>query len=281
MSIPSPKKPSVLVVLSGGQDSTTCLFWAKQYFAEVHAVTFDYNQRHRREIQAARDVAKIAGVLSHEVIELGPILKGTSPLTNPDQELELYADHDSMAAIIGDRVEKTFVPMRNALFLTLAANRAICLGVHSLVTGVCQADNANYPDCRESFVEAQEKAIREALGADFSIYAPLMNLSKAQSINMACSWGSNGYSMPPRAYMALAFSHTAYDGQYPPVSKDHANTLRAHGFLEAGLPDPLVIRAAREGLMALPETSNYQNSALNSDLADNIITMKDTFHVGA
>ena len=245
-----------LVVLSGGQDSTTCLFWAKKYFDEVHAVTFDYDQRHYREIQAAIDVAKIAGVASHEIVKLGPILKGSSPLTNPDENLELYEDHDSMEKIIGTRVELTFVPMRNALFLSLAANRAACLGINKLVTGVCQADNANYPDCRQTFVDAQARAIQEALGTgwgSFTILAPLMDLTKDRSVELAVTLG---------AYPALAFTHTSYDGQYPPVGKDHATTLRAHGFLIAGMPDPLVVRAWDERLMELPTTSNYDTGDL-------------------
>ena len=284
-STTSPGRAAALVVLSGGQDSTTCLFWAKQYFSEVHAVTFDYNQRHTREIQAARDIAKIASVHSHEVIVLGPILNGTSPLTNPAESLELYKDHDSMAAIIGGRIEKTFVPMRNALFLTVAANRAVCLGVQALVTGVCQADNANYPDCRETFIKAQEESINQALGLNtFDIYAPLMDLSKAQSIRLAMGIGKDSFdefAIVTPAYAALGFSHTAYDGSYPPVSKDHANTLRAQGFLEAGVPDPLVIRAMREGLMSRPETSNYQSDHLNLKVAEALMDMQRKFAVGA
>ncbi len=240
-----------LVVLSGGQDSTTCLFWAKQQFNEIHALTFDYNQRHRREIKAAEKVAALAGVASHEILELGPILKGRSPLTNPAEQLETYNNYDQMDKIIGDRVELTFVPMRNALFLTLAANRAVVLDCHNLVTGVCQQDNANYPDCRSEFVDAQEQTINKALGLvrEFIIHTPLMHLSKARSIRLA--------KLIPGAYEALAWTHTAYDGGYPPTSKDHANTLRAQGFLEAGEPDPLVVRAWQEGLMPLPETPNY------------------------
>ena len=259
-----------LVVLSGGQDSTTCLFWAKSYFKEVHTITFDYAQRHHREIQAACDVATLAGVDSHEVVSLGPILQGRSPLTNPDEELELYESHETMAEIIGDRVEKTFVPMRNALFLTLAANRAACLDIQHLVTGVCQEDNANYPDCREVFIDAQAAAIREALGIkDFDIHTPLMHLSKAQTVGLSRSLPG----LRTTAYIALAFSHTAYDGSYPPVSKDHANTLRAQGFLEANLPDPLVLRACREGLMEMPTTDNYNDKEWCTQVADKIIDL--------
>lgn len=252
----------VLVVLSGGQDSTTCLAIAMDMKArgecrEVHAVTFDYAQRHRREVDAAYVIARLAGVDSHELVEIGPILKGTSPLTDSSQELEQYKDHDSMAAIIGDRVEKTFVPMRNALFLTLAANRAAVLGAQAIVTGVCQADNANYPDCRLDFVNAQEKAINEALGfvaegndGYIDILTPLMDTSKAESVLRLLNLGLDKFAW-------LAFSHTAYDGQYPPVGKDHATVLRAHGFEEAGVPDPLIVRALMDGLMPIPKSANY------------------------
>lgn len=252
-----------LVILSGGQDSTTCLFWARQNFDEVHAITFDYGQRHSREIWAARRVAFLAGVASHEVLTLGPVLKGRSPLTDPQQPLEQYQNHDQMEKIIGDRVELTFVPMRNALFLTLAANRAICLAedgqpAPDLVTGVCEADNANYPDCRLSFIDSMSDMIYQALGVDVGLHicTPLMTMSKAQSVEFA--------AQIPGAFEALAFSHTAYDGKYPPVGHDHATVLRAYGFEQAGRPDPLVLRAALiDGVMELPDTKNYKDDDQN------------------
>lgn len=251
-----------LVVLSGGQDSTTCLFWARRDFEEVHAITFDYNQRHRREILAAKRVAFLCGVASHEIVELGPILKGRSPLTNPDEQLEQYENFDQMDAVIGDRVELTFVPMRNALFLTIAANRAICLGEGTaIVTGVCEADNANYPDCRQSFINSQAWAINQALGIAFqtdrelSIVTPLMVATKADSIRLAEQVG---------AYEALAWSHTAYDGSYPPIGRDHATVLRAHGFEKAGVVDPLVARAHLEGRMEVPAGTYINEELVNA-----------------
>lgn len=239
-----------LVVLSGGQDSTTCLFWATHTFKAVHAITFDYGQRHSAEIEAAMIVAKMAGVVSHKVITIPPgQLESVSPLTS-DALLEKYENAEQMAKVIGDRVEVTFVPMRNTLFLTIAANRAVNLGVVDIVTGVCQADNANYPDCTEAFIFAIERAIKRGLGNyHMKIHAPLLHYTKADTCKMAMRFDG--------CYEALAWTHTSYDGKYPPTDMNHANVLRAAGFEEAGLPDPLVLRAWRDGLMALPTTDNY------------------------
>jgi 7-cyano-7-deazaguanine synthase len=249
-------KTKILVVLSGGQDSTTCLFWAKHKMLalpedELHAITFDYGQRHRREIAAAIDVARMAAVKSHEIIEIPDCLRSTSPLTS-NNELERYESFQQMNDVIGERVEKTFVPLRNTLFLTIAANRAVALGCTDIVTGVCQEDNANYPDCRDMFIRSLETSINISLGYDYSkikIRTPLMFMSKRATVNLARSL--------PGCMEALAYSHTSYDGKYPPTDMNHANVLRAQGFLEAGVPDPLVVRAWREGLMELPASSNY------------------------
>lgn len=246
-----------LVVLSGGQDSTICLFWALSQGLEVDCITFNYNQRHSREIEAACKVASMAGVSArHIVAPIGPILQSTSPLVSPNSRLETYTDYKSMDEIIGDRVELTFVPMRNALFLTLAANWAVALGCGNIITGVCQQDNANYPDCRQEFISSQERTINEALGLtklhqaeQLSIMTPLMNMSKAESVQLAL--------VLPGCMHALAYSHTAYSGEYPPITQDHATVLRAQGFLEAGVADPLIVRAWQEGLMDLPGTPNY------------------------
>ncbi len=244
----------MLVVLSGGQDSTTCLFWAKRHSDEIHAITFDYGQRHRLEIEAAKKVAQMAGVASHEIIEVPNCLRSTSPLTS-DAELEKYENAEQMEQVIGKRVELTFVPMRNTLFLTIAANRAVALGCDSIVTGVCEADNANYPDCRNQFIRAMEKAINESLGNKYPasgfifIDTPLMYSDKRSTVYMAASF--------PGCMEALAYSHTSYDGKYPPTDMNHANVLRAKGFEDADIADPLVLRAFHEGLMPLPETRNY------------------------
>lgn len=255
-----------LVVLSGGQDSTTCLFWAKSKYNEVHAITFDYGQRHAIEIEAAKKVAEMAGVASHEIVKVPDILRSTSPLTS-DSELEQYENHDQMESVIGNRVEKTFVPMRNTLFLTIAANRAVDLGCMSIVTGICEADNANYPDCTNDFRWAFHAMLNESLGLRrphqnrIGVEAPLMVLNKASTVRLAM--GLSG------CMEALAYSHTSYDGKYPPTDMNHANILRAKGFEDAGVADPLVVRAYNEGLMDLPETKNYDETRhLLSDSVD-------------
>lgn len=247
------KRAKALVVLSGGQDSTTCLFWALERGFDVWCVTFNYGQRHSLELEAAYKVAKVAGIVTdrHEFVNVGPVLKGTSPLVS-DNDLEQYKDHASLPG----GLEKTFVPMRNQLFITLAANRAYCLGINILVLGVCEEDYGGYPDCRRDFINSMEKAgnlgtfTGEGGGPkDFVILTPLMNMKKRETVDMALDM--------PGCYSALAYSHTAYDGQYPPIGHDHATLLRAKGFEEAGVPDPLVLRAVQDGLMQLPEAPNY------------------------
>lgn len=240
-----------LVILSGGQDSTTCLFWAKERFDEVHAITFNYGQRHVIEVEAARTVARMAGVASHEVVDVPQCLVSASPLTS-DAPLEQYSDGAQMEQVIGDRVELTFVPMRNMFFFVIAMNRAVAMGCENLVTGICQEDNANYPDCTDEFRGAFEFCANTSLGGSkYQLHAPLMNLSKAQTVKLA--------NLLPGCWDALAFSHTSYDGKYPPTDMNHANVLRADGFEKAGLPDPLVLRAVKEGLMPLPNSANYNN----------------------
>ncbi len=264
-----------VVVLSGGQDSSTCAFWAAETFDEVHCVTIDYGQRHARELEAAKNIGILCKAKQHHFIKLGSILHGSSPLTNQNEDLEQYQNFEQMDKTIGDRVELTFVPMRNAIFLSLVANYAAANGINNMITGVCQADNANYPDCTEDFIDAQEETINHALGLmdrsyehRFTIHTPLMNLSKKDSIRFSQSllnW---------KAYPALAFTHTAYDGAYPPVGHDHATILRAHGFEEANVPDPLILRANLEGLMDLPDTHNYKNDHFNNQVAERIDMLK-------
>lgn len=239
-----------LVVLSGGQDSTACLFLARTMYDEVAAVTFDYGQRHRAEIAAAMNIAAVAGV-KHEVVKVPGVLVGTSPLVSVS-ELEQYKDWQSLPG----GLEKTFVPARNALFLVLAANRAYNMGATAIYTGVSADDYGGYPDCRPSFINAMQAALQLGLGFDsddpmsrITVQTPLIALNKKATVELMM--------VLPGCYGATGLSHTAYDGAYPPLGKDHATLLRAKGFELAGIPDPLIVRAFWEKKMDLPDTNNY------------------------
>lgn len=242
-----------VVVLSGGQDSTTVLYWCIRAGYDIHTITFDYGQRHRAEIKAAERVAAWADV-PHEIVRLGDgILKGTSPLVS-NEELEQYESYETLPG----GLEKTFVPMRNQLFLTIAANRAYVLGGNRIATGISQEDYGGYPDCRFGFIASfVEACVNGAFtGQDgapdgFEVVTPLLRLDKKDTVLLA--------SRMPGCYEALALTHTAYDGMYPPTGKDHASLLRAKGFEQAGMPDPLVLRAYMEYLMPLPNHPIYRN----------------------
>jgi 7-cyano-7-deazaguanine synthase len=260
-------KEKCVVVLSGGQDSTTCLYYAINRGYEVHAITFDYGQRHRCEILSAQYIARLAQIASHRIVTLGQgityegpsgdmnaittapsgILEGTSPLVDPSAQLEQYADHHSLPG----GLEKTFVPMRNQLFFTIAANRAFVLGSNTIVTGISSEDYGGYPDCREGFLQAFVTASNRGTFTDrgMRILAPLLRKNKADTVRFAMEFEG--------CYEALAFSHTSYDGEYPPRGHDHATLLRAKGFEEAGIPDPLLLRAVIEGAMRLSELPQW------------------------
>ena len=237
-----------LVVLSGGQDSTTCLYWALREFgaANVEAVTFDYGQRHRVELEAARQVAAMAGV-RQTVLPIDTFAAiGGNALTDDSITPESGARADDDTAL-----PNTFVPGRNLVFLSFAAALAYTRGIEHVVTGVAQTDYSGYPDCRENTLKALELALRLGmfcrentlkalelalrLGMDsrVSLHTPLMFMSKAETVQLAQQVG---------AMDALAFSHTCYNGEVPPCGHCASCELRAKGFAEAGVADPLVVR---------------------------------------
>ncbi|AXK39832.1 7-cyano-7-deazaguanine synthase QueC [Crenobacter cavernae] len=229
MSIPN-QAGRALVVLSGGQDSTTCLFWAIQRFGRdaVEAVTFDYGQRHRVELDAARRIAQMAGV-RQTVLPIDTFgVMGGNALTAQDIEPEQGARDDADKTL-----PNTFVPGRNLVFLTFAAALAWQKGMDHVVTGVAQTDYSGYPDCRENTLKALELAIRLGMDSRVQLHAPLMFMSKAETVHLAEEVG---------AMEALAYSHTCYNGAVPPCGVCASCELRAKGFAEAGVADPLVVR---------------------------------------
>jgi len=236
-----------LIILSGGQDSTTCLFWAMSRGYSCSAITFNYNQLHKIEIDSAIKIVQLAGVKDYEIIDIGAIFDGKSPLTNHNERLELHDNIEDFAT----GIQKTFVPARNLLFLSIAANKAYSKSISTLILGVCQEDFGGYPDCRQDFIDSVEKTISLSLEKKIDVLTPVINLRKSEIVKLAKSLGEPCWS-------SLAYTHTSYDGRYPPSSKDHANILRSKAFEEAKLPDPLVLRAVSEKLMELPKTKNYE-----------------------
>ena len=218
--------PSALVLCSGGQDSTTCVAWAKDRFMTIHTVAFDYQQRHRIELDAAARVSQILGAASHRVIPVDSLADlGGSALTSSE------AVADGVRPSTG--LPNTFVPGRNLVFLTLAAAYAYQLGIHDLVTGVCQTDFAGYPDCRQSAIDAVAQSIRIGMDYPVTIHTPLMNLSKVETVRLAVDLN---------AQEALSWSHTCYNGQVPPCGRCPSCQIRAKGFADAGVTDPLLER---------------------------------------
>jgi 7-cyano-7-deazaguanine synthase len=217
-----------VVLLSGGQDSTTCLYWARPRFDAVHAVSIDYGQRHRTELVAAAEIARMAGV-THEVLSLHALSAlGGNALVNNALPV------DGSGGLGG--LPSTFVPMRNVLFLTLAAARAVLLGGRPavVVCGACETDFSGYPDCRRATMDAAERALSLAVDAPVRIDTPLMALDKAETVRLARSL--------PGCWEALALSVTCYQGLRPGCGACPACELRARGFAEAGEADP-----ARDG----------------------------------
>lgn len=230
------KRESALVVLSGGQDSTTCLYWALEKYHTVHAVTFFYGQRHAAEMEAATEIARNAWVKTHHHIDLTEALAfaNSDLLAGSAQEPRAsggYADSE-----MPEGLPTSFVPGRNLLFLSVAASLAVRLGVKDIVTGVCQTDYSGYPDCREQFVRALEAAVNEAMPSSagpLHIVTPLMHLTKADTVRMAHGFG-------PDCWTALALTVTCYLGKRPGCGECPACLLRAEGFKETGLEDPAV-----------------------------------------
>jgi 7-cyano-7-deazaguanine synthase len=170
-------RDTALVVFSGGQDSTTCLFWAKQQFRNVHALTFLYGQKHRKEVEIAADIARRAAV-PHRVMDLSFIATlSSNSLTDPTVAM----DHTAPA----DGYPNTFVPGRNLFFLSIAAVEAHRLGINHLVTGVSQTDFSGYPDCRDAFIKSLNVTLNLAIDQQFVIHTPLMWIDKCDTWALA------------------------------------------------------------------------------------------------
>ncbi|AUM63615.1 7-cyano-7-deazaguanine synthase QueC [Brevibacillus laterosporus] len=177
------KKDKAVVVFSGGQDSTTCLFWALKQFGEVEVVTFDYGQRHKQEIECAQRIAKEQGV-GQTIMDMS-LLNQLAPnaLTRDDVAIEQ----------VEGEIPNTFVDGRNLLFLSFAAVYAKQIGARHIITGVCETDFSGYPDCRDSFIKSLNVTLQLAMDYPFVIHTPLMWLNKAQTWKLSDELGAFEY----------------------------------------------------------------------------------------
>lgn len=180
----SLKSEGALVVLSGGQDSTTCLFWSMQQFGKVEAVTFNYNQRHKDEIECARKICNDFAV-PHTILDMSLLGQLTAnALTRDDIEVKCGNDGE---------LPSTFVDGRNLLFLSFAAVAAKQKGLRHIVTGVCETDFSGYPDCRDIFIKSLNVTLNLSMDYKFVIHTPLMWIDKAQTWEMADRMGKMEY----------------------------------------------------------------------------------------
>lgn len=215
-----------VVLFSGGLDSTTCLGLAIKQGFECHGLSFQYGQRHAVELLAAQRVIQTLPVASHHIIQLDPLPFSASYLTNAEQSLPAFQTTQGIAP--------TYVPARNTLFLAYALAYAEALSAEAIFIGVSAIDYSGYPDCRPEFIQAFQSlahvATKSAVeGTPITIHAPLLHLSKAQTIQAGLSLGID-YALTVSCYQA--------NDQGEACGKCDSCGLRRQGFLDAGVKDP-------------------------------------------
>jgi len=219
--------PSYLVVLSGGMDSTTLLYMLKDV-GEVQAVSFDYGQRHRIELECAKNIARIADV-KHRVIDItnvGKAIAGHSALLAGDKNIEV--PHGHYAA---DNMAITVVPNRNMIMSSIAAGVAVAEGLDCIALAVHAGDHAVYPDCRPEFVRALDAAIRAATDDAVGVVAPFIQKSKAEIV-----------AIGERFHVPWAETQTCYEGTRIACGRCGTCVERIEAFDLNGVEDPLPYR---------------------------------------
>jgi 7-cyano-7-deazaguanine synthase len=214
-----------VVLFSGGLDSTTCLAYALSQGFEVHALSFNYAQRHLAELEAAKRTTAALGV-SHRVLTLPIHEFGNSALTDKNIPVPEYSTENT--------IPNTYVPARNTIFLSMALGLAEVLESQDIFIGISSVDYSGYPDCRPEYLAAFQTmanlATRHGVeGNAMTIHAPLMHLTKAQTIQMGHTLGVD-YGLTVSCYQA--------DEQGRACGKCESCSLRKKGFAEAGVPDP-------------------------------------------
>ena len=234
MSTSTPSQNAV-VLLSGGLDSVTCLYWAKANYANVTAVSFNYGQRHNSELNAAKKIAATAQV-NHRIIDIDLAQLGGSALTDaslvvPDAKQTDFSDNQH-----NDSIPITYVPARNTIFLSYALALAEVTQSNAIVIGVNAVDYSGYPDCRPEYIAAFEKMANLAtkasvMGNHLHIATPLLHLSKAEIIKLGVSLGVD-YALTVSCYRA--------DSEGRACGHCDSCYLRQQGFLQAEIDDPTI-----------------------------------------
>ena len=221
--------PKAVCLLSGGLDSATCLALARREGYESYALSFDYGQRHRVELEAAARLATTLGAARHVVAKIGLDVFGGSALTG-----SIAVPKGRSADEMGHGIPVTYVPARNTIFLSFALGWAEVLGTGDIFIGVNALDYSGYPDCRPEYIEAYEHMANLATRAGVEgtarvqIHTPLLCLSKAEIVKLARELG-----------VPFALTHSCYDPSPDgrPCGQCDACLLRRKGFEEAGVED--------------------------------------------
>ncbi len=220
---------AAVVLLSGGLDSATCLAWARREGFASTTLAFDYGQRHAVELDAASRVSAALGAVDHRIVRVDLRALGGSALT-ADLAVPKGREESAMAA----EIPVTYVPARNTVFLSIALGLAEVIGASDIVAGMNAIDYSGYPDCRPEYIRAFESLASLATkagveGTRYQVHTPLMALGKAGIIRLGLSLGVD-----------YALTHSCYDPSPDALACGGCDScrLRAHGFREAGVPDP-------------------------------------------
>ncbi len=224
-----------VILYSGGLDSTTCMAIAKAEGFEPHAMSFAYGQRHKLELEVARQNAKPMGAVEHLVVEFDLRKMGGSALTS-----DMAVPKEG----VGEAIPVTYVPARNTIFLSFALGWAEVLGAFDIFIGVNALDYSGYPDCRPAYIEAFEKLANLATKAGvegkghFTLHTPLIQLTKAEIIRQGVSLGVD-----------YGRTHSCYDPTAEGIACGRCDScrLRLKGFAEAGITDPIRYAVRSEG----------------------------------
>jgi len=219
-----------VILLSGGLDSSTVLYQARADGYDCYALSFDYQQRHRRELEAARDIAGFVGVREHQVVSFDLRLWGGSALT--DNQIDLPSDRSLTE--MGQTIPITYVPARNTIFLSFALGYAEAIAAAKVYIGVNAVDYSGYPDCRPDYIQAMQEVFRLGTkqgleGKAIEIVAPLINLKKTEIIELGNSLG-----------VPWEKTWSCYAGGEKACGVCDSCRLRLAAFQDLGLEDPLL-----------------------------------------